>query len=587
MPSEGRRSLRAPLAALAVGLGAGMLVTTLRHRTAQPVAYLDRGASAQVADRWGQAVSVPGDGGLRGGQTVRAGAGATRITLAHGGSLDLAPHARLALTAGGTARLEAGVAIVDTTRVMREVRIETPAGQVVLTTARVELRAGLVLPSAEPGRAPAIAYLQVEEGFVRLESGGRSMSLEAGEAALALAGRPPLRRPDTDQTAGLIWPPAVAGEDATPPPLAPPPSTVAVPVPVPVPLAARGGSISGVVEMEGTPAPADTRGPACAAGGAPPWSVAGGRVAGAYVYLSSVLPGIPMPPPPPIEASQQGCAVMPRILAVLVGQQVTLAASDGAAHEVRVTHDAEVVATSRLGPDGLAAAWTPSREGVFALRCQLHPEAVGVVAVSSHPFFAVTGSDGRFVIPNVPAGHHTLTAWHERGGEKSLEVVVSTGHASEVLFRYAGDPGLAVAPVAGAPAAGTATMAALTLASPAAEPIPPTAPPIPAEIAGCQIAVAGSSPVARACSEGGVARAAELMKQIVNAARARGVRVRCHSCHTDLDTHALAPAARERLDSLLAAPSVVTTFVSGPRLARPTAFRRGGRQVPLIQYAEP
>jgi hypothetical protein len=49
----------------------------------------------------------------------------------------------------------------------------------------------------------------------------------------------------------------------------------------------------------------------------------------------------------------------------------------------------------------------------------------GYVAVTDHPFFAVTGDDGSFTIPNVPAGTYTVEAWHERFGSTTAEVTVS------------------------------------------------------------------------------------------------------------------------------------------------------------------
>ena len=49
-------------------------------------------------------------------------------------------------------------------------------------------------------------------------------------------------------------------------------------------------------------------------------------------------------------------------------------------------------------------------------KCDVHPWMTGYVAVTDHPFFAVTGDDGSFTIPNVPAGTYTIEAWHERFG---------------------------------------------------------------------------------------------------------------------------------------------------------------------------
>jgi hypothetical protein len=46
------------------------------------------------------------------------------------------------------------------------------------------------------------------------------------------------------------------------------------------------------------------------------------------------------------------------------------------------------------------------------------------VIVRDNPFFAKAETDGSFNIPDVPAGTYALKAWHERGGEASVEIVV-------------------------------------------------------------------------------------------------------------------------------------------------------------------
>ena len=54
----------------------------------------------------------------------------------------------------------------------------------------------------------------------------------------------------------------------------------------------------------------------------------------------------------------------------------------------------------------------------------------------------------------------------------------------------------------------------------AVEPGAPVSPPVAGE--NCVIAVKGTSPVAKACAEGGVKRAKVVMKAIVKAAKAAG-----------------------------------------------------------------
>ena len=192
-----------PVATLVIGLSAGMIFTLAYLRT-DAVAHLEPGHDARITDRRDRAAPVPRDGALSRGQRVQAGRRPARVRLAGGGNLSLAPGAILAFNAGPTAdvRLESGVAIVETTTVVRELRIETPAGALVLTSARVEVRAGLQIPSAGQGGVSALAELNVSVGSVRLESAGRSLIIESGETGLMVAGRPPVR---PDFSGGQAW----------------------------------------------------------------------------------------------------------------------------------------------------------------------------------------------------------------------------------------------------------------------------------------------------------------------------------------------------------------------------------------------
>jgi hypothetical protein len=49
------------------------------------------------------------------------------------------------------------------------------------------------------------------------------------------------------------------------------------------------------------------------------------------------------------------------------------------------------------------------------------------VRVLDESAFAVTGADGSFRIGGVPAGPHVARLWHERGGEKQIEVELVSG----------------------------------------------------------------------------------------------------------------------------------------------------------------
>jgi len=48
----------------------------------------------------------------------------------------------------------------------------------------------------------------------------------------------------------------------------------------------------------------------------------------------------------------------------------------------------------------------------------------------------VTDNEGRFSIPNLPPGKHTLAAWHEFFGEQEVKVTVGKDSPSVAGFTF-------------------------------------------------------------------------------------------------------------------------------------------------------
>jgi hypothetical protein len=59
------------------------------------------------------------------------------------------------------------------------------------------------------------------------------------------------------------------------------------------------------------------------------------------------------------------------------------------------------------------------------------------VAVVPHPYFAVTGADGSFELPNLPAGTYTIEAWHEKYDAMEQTVTLGDNDAKTINFTFA------------------------------------------------------------------------------------------------------------------------------------------------------
>jgi len=80
-------------------------------------------------------------------------------------------------------------------------------------------------------------------------------------------------------------------------------------------------------------------------------------------------------------------------------------------------------------------------EEFIPVKCNLHPWMLGYFAVLRTPYFAVTGEDGSFTLPDLPPGRYTITAWHETLGTQSREIEINySGEPQTLNFTFTAKP---------------------------------------------------------------------------------------------------------------------------------------------------
>jgi plastocyanin len=146
--------------------------------------------------------------------------------------------------------------------------------------------------------------------------------------------------------------------------------------------------------------------------------------ANVVVYLEKV-PGSFRPPARPVSIDQKGMKFIPHVLAVQKGQTVLFTNHDNVRHNI-FSPDGDKYNLGTWGM-GESKPHTFTATGIYHQLCNVHPEMGAVIMVLDNPFFAVTGDDGKFSIPNVPPGKYTLKTWGEKLPDSSREVTVATG----------------------------------------------------------------------------------------------------------------------------------------------------------------
>lgn len=66
----------------------------------------------------------------------------------------------------------------------------------------------------------------------------------------------------------------------------------------------------------------------------------------------------------------------------------------------------------------------------------IHPWMKAYLGVFEHPYFALSGADGRFTLKDLPPGEYTIEAWHERFGTRSQKITVGAKETKTVEFTF-------------------------------------------------------------------------------------------------------------------------------------------------------
>jgi plastocyanin len=162
-------------------------------------------------------------------------------------------------------------------------------------------------------------------------------------------------------------------------------------------------------------------------------------LANVYVYVKAGIPASNAPAgAAPVVLDQKGCRYVPHVIALQQGGSVEFRNSDPTMHNIHTTpSDGSAAVDVSQGPMGqpqtqkFAAAQT-----MLPVRCNNHPWMNAMINVAPNPYFAVTGVDGRFTIPNLPPGAYTLAAVHETLGEQDIQVTVAAKATAAASFSF-------------------------------------------------------------------------------------------------------------------------------------------------------
>lgn len=215
-------------------------------------------------------------------------------------------------------------------------------------------------------------------------------------------------------------------------------------------VAVAASSVTGTITFTGTPPKlsplAMEADPACAKKHPTPAANemlvlgSGNTMGNIIVWVSKGLPSgkTYTAPKTPVVLDQNGCQYKPHAMGIMVGQPYRILNSDGILHNI---HSLPKVNPSfnKPMPATLKEATTTFEkpEPIFQIKCDVHPWMAAYVGVFTHPFYAVTGTDGKYTISGLDPGTYEISAWHEKLGTQTATVTVGASGAKTQDFKFA------------------------------------------------------------------------------------------------------------------------------------------------------
>ena len=132
---------------------------------------------------------------------------------------------------------------------------------------------------------------------------------------------------------------------------------------------------------------------------------------------------------------QKQCVFLTHVFPITVGQTMEIKNSDPVGHNTNISGSNSFNQTVVAGG---VLEFKPQKEEAVprVVTCSIHPWMVAYILPRKNGYYAITGEDGSFEIPNLPAGEKLeMQVWHERGTGANGVLELSTPQAKELKWK--------------------------------------------------------------------------------------------------------------------------------------------------------
>lgn len=160
-----------------------------------------------------------------------------------------------------------------------------------------------------------------------------------------------------------------------------------------------------------------------------------GRIKNVVITIDGIQQGKPWPNLKP-RLVNEGGRFIPHVQVARRRARLEIVNRDPVLHNTHGFQSSRTVFNPALPIQGVKARVRLRRAGIVEVMCDAHDWMNGWVIVLEHPYFAITGEDGAYAIAGIPPGTYTVTAWHEKLGNKQAQVTVKAGSSHKLGFTF-------------------------------------------------------------------------------------------------------------------------------------------------------
>jgi hypothetical protein len=165
-----------------------------------------------------------------------------------------------------------------------------------------------------------------------------------------------------------------------------------------------------------------------------------GGFEGVVVAVVGVTQGKPFDYTPEIRLKD--CRIGPFVTPVRNSRSISIHNDDPIAHDIQAYSMADLYTFAMFNkpmvPESVAEKKVQMRKGhyLFKTQCGVHDFMQSWGIAVGNPYFAVTGPDGRYRIPDVPPGTYDVIAWHPHLKVQAQQLVVPPSGTVTSSFRF-------------------------------------------------------------------------------------------------------------------------------------------------------